>query len=128
MVVHGKHFLGHPLVKTFAGLVHDQINYCARFGVIQVFLYQFGAASGVDKVIEAHARNVPFAQNIEDFGNFHCVALVDGEAQADLDAFFLAIFKPFQGAAVGTGYAPEAIVDFFAAVERDAHIREADFF
>ena len=117
VVIHGKHFFGHALVKAFAGLVHNQINHGAGFSVTEVFLYQLGSAAGVDKMIKTDTGNIPLAQYVENFRDFRCVAFVDGEAQSDLDAFLPAVFKTFQGAAVGAGHPPELVMNLLAAVE-----------
>ena len=122
VVVNGKHFFFVALVVEFAGFVHDKVYHGAGFLMIQVFVDEFRAAAGVHQVVETHAGNVALAQNIKNFGNFHGIALVDGEAQTDLDAFFAAVVQTFESTAEGTLHPAEMIVHLFAAVEGNAHI------
>ena len=68
-------------------------------------------------MIKTDTGNIPLAQYVENFRDFRCVAFVDGEAQSDLDAFLPAVFKTFQGAAVGAGHPPELVMNLLAAVE-----------
>ena len=126
MVVHGEDFLGQTGVEQGAGFVHDEIDHGAGFGVVEVFLDHFGAAARVDEVVEADARHFEFAQQLEDLGDFDHVALVDGEAQADLEALGLAVFKALQRLLEGVGHAAELVVDLFRAVQRDADVGKID--
>ena len=126
MVVHGEDFLRHPGVEQGAGFVHDQIDHGTGFRVVEVFLDHFGAAAGVYEVVEADARHFEFAQQLEDFGDFNHVALIDGEAQADLEALGLAVFEALKRLLEGVRHTAELVVDFFGAVQRDAHIGQID--
>ncbi len=127
VVVHGQHFLVQPGVEQFARLVHEQVDHGAGFGVVQVFLDQFGAAAGVHQVVEADARHFKVAQQLEQLGHLALVALVDGEAQAHLQPFGLAILDAFQRAAERAGHGAEPVVHLFAAVQRNADVGQAHF-
>ena len=110
-----------------AGAIHDQVDHGARFGVIQVFLDQLGASSGIDQVVKTDARHFKLFDQVEQVGDFRGVAFVDGEAQANLEAFGLTVLHAFEGHLVGAGHGPEFVVDFFGSVQGNADIGQADF-
>ena len=87
--------------------------------MVEVFLDHFGTATGVDEVVETDARHFELAQQLEDLRDFNHIALVDGEAQADLEASALQ-FQGFNRLFEGVRHAAELVVDFFGAVQRDA--------
>ena len=125
MVVHGEDFLGHAGVEAGAGLIHDEVHDLAGLLMVQVFVDEFGAAAGVHEMVEADAGDLAFAEDLEDLGHFNGVTLVDGEAQADLDAFFAAVFETFEGAAERALHSTEVVMHLFAAIEGNAHVGEA---
>ena len=94
MVVYSEDFLRHPGVEQGTGFIHDQIDHGTGFRVVEVFLDHFGAATGVYEMVETDARHFEFAQQLEDFGDFNHVTLVDGKAQADLEASALQFSRP----------------------------------
>ena len=125
VVVHGEDLFGLAGVEQGAGLVHDEVQHLTGLGVIQVFLDELGAAARVHQVVETGAGHFQVGQQAEDAGDLAHVPLVDGEAQAHLQAFGLAVGHAFQGLAEGTGHAAETVVHFFHAVQGDAHVGEA---
>ena len=58
-------------------------------------------------------------------GHFLVVEAADGEAQAHLEAFLLAVAHPGHGRGKGAGLAPELVVDRLGAVQADAHVGQA---
>ena len=65
---------------------------------------------------------------IENGRNFFVVVLVNGEAQAYLDARLLAVPDALHGRGKGPVLAPEAVVDRLHPVQADAHVGKAEFF
>ena len=127
VVVDSEDFLGLAGVKKGAGFVHDKIEHVAGFGVIQIFLDQFGTTARVHQVIEAGAGYFQILEQAEDTGNFRHVALVDGKAQAHFEAFGLTVGNAFERFFESTGHAAKLVVHCFHAVQRNANVGKSHF-
>ena len=95
--------------------------------MIQVFLDQFGATAGVDKVVKTGAGDFHILEQAEDAGDFTGIALVDGEAQPHLEALGLTVGDAFKGFFKRPRHCAKLVVHGLHAVQRNAHVRKAHF-
>jgi hypothetical protein len=125
VVIDGQNLHGPALAVQGRGLVDDPVDDPPRGGVVQVFRPQRARASRVHEMVEADARDVLLAQEVEDAVDLPGVPPRDRESQAHLDARGLAVADALNRAVERPRDAAEPVVYLAQAVERHAYIAQA---
>ena len=124
VVVH-REDLGRPApVEPVARPVHDEAHSRTRLGMVEVLIHERAPPPRVHEVVEAGALHAFRLHDVEHVAYLAPVALVDGHAQAHLDARRLRVAHALDGAVEAAGQAAELVVRLARAIERHAHVRK----
>ena len=124
-IVHREHLHGEPSVKAGLRLGDDRLKRGAGLDMVKIRGSNLLASAGIDKMVEANARNPFGTHQVEDGGDGAYIVTRHRHAQSHFDVSVAEAANGGQRTTIGAGLAAECVVDGFGAVDGDSYVGDA---